>query len=131
MAEIVDRAVVKINSPSQGSKTLESVEELQITRNKTVTLVKTLRPKRTPLGKTRGVPDISVTITARKMIPAEINWREMRRLEETFQLYVQENDAGVRTHLKNLEISEISDGFNTEGESTFQITCLGEDEIDE
>ncbi len=131
MAEIVDRAVFSIDSPSQGAKTLETVSEVRIQRTKTVTMVKTLRPQRRPLGKTRGVPELTVTISARKTVPPEINWRQMRDEEETFQLFYQVNDNGDRTHLVNLEISEINDAYNSEGESIYEITCPCEDELDE
>jgi hypothetical protein len=130
--DIVDIALVEINSTSQGSKELDTVVEMSVGVTDSVSAVKTMRRKRRPLGYQTGVPDFSVDLTVVLLRGTpEVDWRALQRSKEKFALTYEESEGGKRFTLVDCIVTEVSKPFAESGEMRASVKLLALDELPE
>jgi hypothetical protein len=96
--------------------------------------VKTLNPERKAIGYKEGSDDYSFSITHKRTIPLEIDYRAFRANRTVFTVAYQElagNTLGKKYQLLDCRVQSVEKGFTADGEVADVVQCLALDHIED
>lgn len=129
--DLVDIALVSINSVSQGSKELTSVKKVQVKINDPSKPVPTMNREHVAIGYTRGVKTITLSLTIANELAQEVDWKYLHRTKEEFGIGLEENPDGRKTNYGTCRVSDAQKAFGEDGESDFTVEVLALTEREE
>lgn len=109
--EIVDIAFVELDGTE-----LETVRQLQLSKQDPAKVVKTMRKKRRALGIQRGVPEFSGSFEVVQLKEAEQDWDVLCRAKLPHLVTYQKSEGGDRRQLIDLYFTDMSEPYDVDGE---------------
>lgn len=126
--EIVDIALIELTD-SEGSRELETVVSMSLTKNDPKTPVKVMRRKRRALGFTRGVADFGADLEVVYPVgEPEVDWNRKRETGEKFLLTYEMNEGGKRRSLIDCVVGDMTEPFTENGETKVTVKVMALDD---
>ena len=121
--DIVDIALIELDGTE-----LQEIVSFDITETDPgAEVVTTMRRARRGLGFKQGVPTFEIDLEVKMVNPPEIDWLALKQDRTLFLLAYEENDGGQRFSIEDCLVTEVSKGFNSDGEATQSVKILALD----
>lgn len=122
--DLVDIALVELNGQE-----LQTVRGGTFTKNDPKAPVKTMRRKRRAIGYTRGVPDYTVSLECTQLFgDPEVDWDALQKSGDEFLLVIEKAIDGKRRQFIDCVVDDISEPYDSDGESRITVSIKALDE---
>jgi hypothetical protein len=130
MPPVVDFAFIEIDR--RGCKAVAAIDVTD--ESSGLEAVPALSPDRKAIGFKEGVDMYSFTITHKRLIPLEVDYRALRADRTEFDVVYQEragNRLGSTYQLLTCRVQNVAKGFTAEGETADVVQCIALDHVEE
>jgi hypothetical protein len=128
MPPVIDFAFVEIDDVA-----CKGVTEISVTDESSgLEAVPALSPDRKAIGFKEGVDMYSFSITHKRLIPLEVDYRTLRADRTEFAVAYQEragNRLGSKYQLLTCRVQNVAKGFTAEGETADVVQCIALDHV--
>lgn len=102
---------------------LRSVESCEFDENTETEAIKTVTPEREAIGFRDGIAVYSISIEARELVPAEVDWRGHLHARDENLLEV-EIPGGQVYQYGRCRVTQVTSSHNADGDLTLRITVM-------
>ena len=121
------REVVSQTLPELDGRQMWTVDKVTLKRTFKKTPVNTMNPKGRAIGFFRAIPEFSADLeVVYEAANPEVDWKKLQREHTSFLLTCPQ--GGKRTSLVDCEVEEVSEPFDSNGETKIAVTIKALDE---